>query len=351
MEPAFTLSVGEEDRSDVLRGRLLSLRVVDVIAPRGDELSLVFDDRDNEIELPAHGAVIRLAIGYAGAELEDQGRFTVDETEVDGPPDRISVSAKSADTRESLKAHKSRSWRATTVGAIVSQVASEHGLEPQVDADLAAVTVDHRDQAGESDLHFVTRLGRDHDAVAAPKAGKLIFVPRGQAVSASGKALEPLRLDRADLTRWRMKNTDRAKHGRVRARHRDGAAAADAYVEAGGEEPTKTLRHPYASAALAGAAAHAEHKRLKRTAHGVELELPGRPDAFAGRPVELAGVRDGVDGRWIITRAEHDLDFEGGGFTTRLEATVDGLDADAGDGATGYGGDDADPTPAEEGDE
>ena len=176
----------------------------------------------------------------------------------------------------------------------------------------------------------------------AGAAHKLIFAPRGTAVSASGRPLDPLVLTRADLTSWRMRDADRQKFGRVRARHRDLLTGQFSVEEAGDAEPTKTLRHPYPSAALAGAAAHAEHRRLKRAAHKVELTLPGEPGAFAGRPITLSGLRDGLNGQWIASEVEHELDFAGGGYTTRVTATVDGLDADSDDGASGYGGDDAD---------
>lgn len=341
-QPAFTLTVAGEDRTGVIAGRLQALKVTDTIHHKGDELTLTIDDADNAVATPAHGAVISLSIGYVDGELVDQGQFTVDETEPSGPPDVLEVRAKSADMRASLKAQKSRAWRATTVGAIVRQVAGEHGLTPQVGDALGGVAVAHRDQAGESDLHFLTRLGRENDAVAAPKAGKLVFAPKGQAVSASGKPLDPLVLDRTDLTSWKAVSADRQKHGRVRARHRDAAGAADVYEEAGDADPTLTLRHLHPDAATARQAAHATHSRLKRQAHGVELELPGRPDAFAGRPMQLTGLRDGLSGVWIISKAEHEIDFRGAGYVTRLEATVDGLAADAGDGAAGYGGDDAD---------
>ena len=341
-QPAFTLTVAGEDRTGVIAGRLMALTVTDTIHHKGDELSLTIDDGDNAVATPAHGAVISLSIGYADGELVDQGRFTVDETEASGPPDVLEVRGKSADMRAGLKAQKSRAWRATTLGAIVGQIASDNGLQPQIGDGLAGVQIAHRDQANESDLHFLTRLGREHDAVAAPKAGRLVFAPRGQAVSASGKPLDVLTLDRKDLTSWKAVSADRQKHGRVRARHRDTAGAADLYEEAGDAEPTRTLRHPHPDAATARQAAHATHSRLKREAHGVELELPGQPDAFAGRPLQLTGLRDGLAGRWIISKAEHDIDFRGGGYVTRLEATVDGLTADGGDGATEYGGDDAD---------
>lgn len=340
--PDFSVSVGGSDRTGVFKDRLLKLRLVDTTGKEADQLELEFDDRDSKIALPAHGAVISASIGYAGKSLTALGKFTVDETEIEGPPDTIRIRGKSSDMRASLKAHKTRHWRQMSVGAIVAQIAAEHNLQPGAHADLAGIQVDHRDQTNESDMHFVTRLGHEHDAIASAKSGKLVLAPRGKAVSASGKSLSPVALKRSDLTRWHMVHSDRAKHGKVRARHYDRTAAAMQYVEAGGEDPVKVVRHVHASAAVAGQVAHASHRRGKRKSHKIELELPGNEQLFAGRPVQVSGVRDGINGRWICSRVEHELDFASGGFTTKLEATVDGLDQDTGDGAQGYGGDDAD---------
>lgn len=342
MRPTFSLTVAGQDRSAVLRDRLVSLRTTETTDHEADEITLSFDDRAGAIVLPRHGASLDLAIGYAGAALVRIGSFVVDETTLSGPPDLISVRAKASDMRASLKAQKRRAWRATTVGAVVGKIASEHGLQAQAHPDLAGLAVAHLDQSGESDLHFLTRLGREHDATASVKGGKLVFAPKGTAVSGSGRALGPLALTRRDLTSWSMTNADRSKHGTVRARHRHLGSGTEAYEEAGSGDPVRTLRHVHRNAAHARAAAHAAHRRTKREAHPISLTLPGRPEAFAGVPIEVSGLRDGLNGRWIAHRVEHEQDYAGGGFTTRIEATVDGLSEDAGDGDSAYGGDNPD---------
>lgn len=344
MIPDFSLQAGDIDQTAILTKRLLSLTLTQTTGKEADELELEFDDAGNVIALPAHGAKLTLAIGWRGQTLEKAGVFTVDETSIKGSPDRVCVKAKSADMRQKLKAHKNRAWHATTTGEIIRRIASDQALEAQVHPDLDGITVDHRDQTNESDLHFATRLGRDHDAVASVKGGKLILAPKGAAVSASGKSLAPLQLTRADMTTWSMINSDRDKQGSVRAAHRDMTAAAIKYVTAGAGDPVKTLRHIHPSEAAATNAAHAHHRKGKRMSHGVTLNFDlGRPDAFAGRPIVISGVRDGIDGKWIIAKVTQSLDWESDGFKTELEATVDGLTEDSGDATPGYAGDDADP--------
>jgi phage protein D len=340
--PAYSVTVGGSAPSSAFGQRLLRIVLKETTGKDADKLELQFDDRDNALTLPAKGAVITLAIGYAGAPLVDKGSFTYDTCDIEGPPDKLTLHAKSGDMRGSLKAHKSRAWSNMSTGQIVDQIASENGLTAQTDPTLAGVQVAHKDQTNESDLHFLTRHGKDHDAIATVKGGKLIFAPRGKGTSASGQTLPTLNLARTDLSSWKRTDADRSKFGSVKAKHRDLSAAALNYVTSGTDDPVKTLRHVYPNAGQAQDAADSEHRRLKRKATGVHLELQGDPNAAAGCPVVISGVRDGVDGSWIAAEVEHTLDFGADGYAMSIDVTVDGTDADTSDDTTGYGGDDAD---------
>ena len=46
------------------------------------------------------------------------GAYTVDELELSGPPQTLTIRARAADLRQSLKAPKTRAWDATTLGAL-----------------------------------------------------------------------------------------------------------------------------------------------------------------------------------------------------------------------------------------
>jgi phage protein D len=317
--PDFSISVGGADLSAVFRDRLVSLRITDASGKESDTLELVLDDRDNVIATPGRGVSIVLAIGYRGGDLVPQGTFVVDELEAEGPPDRLTIRAKSADMRASLKSAKTRAWRSTTVGGVVAKVAAEHGLKPAVSPALAAQEVTHQDQTNESDLHFLTRLGRDLDAVAAPKNGHLVFAAAGEGLAASGKRLAAVELRREDLTSWRATVADRAAHGTVRARYHDVAAGKTKFATAGEGAPVKTLKPHHRGHGHAKSAAAAALKQAKRDGSTIEVTLPGRAEIGAQTPLTLSGLREELAGRWIVERVEHAMDFEGGGFTTQIE--------------------------------
>ena len=231
---------------------------------------------------------------------------------------KAAIRAKAADMREGLKAQRSRAFRATTIGAIVASIAAEQGLTPATAPALAAVVIAHRDQANESDMHFLTRLARDYGAVAAPKDGRLLFVPSAAGAAASGRALDVVSLARTDLTSWRGIAADRDSQGAVRARYRDAQAGRTRFATAGGGQPVKTLRGLHRDQATARAAAEAELARTNRASSGVELTLPGRPSILAQTPIEVAGLRPDLSGRWVATTVQHALDFASAGFLTTI---------------------------------
>jgi hypothetical protein len=321
MRPAFRLEADGADRTAELSDRLMSIRVTDAAGVESDEVELQFDNRGRAIEAPRKGAVLALWIGWEGREPVYQGRFTVSGRSSSGPARVLTIKAKAADMRASLKAAKSRSWRGTTVGALVGVIAGEHGLKAAVAADLAAQAVPHRDQANESDLHFVTRLAKEMGAVAAPKDGKLVFAPRGRGQSASGRSLAAVTFTPADLLDWSADDDDRADTGSVKARWRDLKAAKTKTAKAGSDAgPAKTLRRTHRSEAEAKAAAKAAHGDAKRASKRLTLKMVGRPELTAETPIVTTGLDDIADGRWPASKVEHSIDWSSGGFTTTVSA-------------------------------
>ena len=199
-QPDYRLSVNGQDITPKLGGRLIELRLSESRGEEADQLSLTLDDADGRMAIPPKGATIDVQLGWAG-QLVDKGSFVVDETEHSGAPDRISIRARSANMGQSLRQRTSRSWHNTTLGAIVQALALDNDLPARIAPTLAQLPVQHLDQTNESDLHLLTRLARQHDAVATIKKGQLIFLPINSRTTASGKP--PPRMDSATSCRNR----------------------------------------------------------------------------------------------------------------------------------------------------
>lgn len=122
--------------------------------------------------------------------------------------------------RGGLKVRRERSWDATPLAFIISAIAA-YGLTPLVSAVLAGIELLQVDQANESDANLLSRLGREHDAIATIKAGRLLFLPTGKATTASGLALPHVTLTRADGDQHRFLQADRDAYTGVKAYYYD----------------------------------------------------------------------------------------------------------------------------------
>lgn len=333
MLPAYRVRIDDVDITAVVDDRLISLVVSDESGYQSDSASLVIDDRDGRVALPRRGVRMQVEIGYRAVEhqegqenqeeqavgLVSMGSFTVDEVVPSGPPDIITIRARAIDFRETLKQRKTRAWE-DTIGSIVSSIAGEHSLQPRVHADLAGISVPHIDQTEESDLAFLTRLGRRYDAAAKPAGSSLMFVPLGRSESATGRPTNIRTIHKKQANRHRAVLADRSRFQSVRAHWRDLAQGSQETVSVGQGDPVDTLPRTYPTEAEARAAATSRLNELNRDKSSLTLTLhPGDPLVSAGARLTVIGFRTGINGEWIATRVIHNL-IKSTGYTTRLTA-------------------------------
>lgn len=316
--PAFRVVIdGQHDVTEAIRERLLSLAVSDRAGWESDTCRIRVDDTGGSIELPRRGAELAVSMGYEGG-LRPMGRFTCDEVTASGPPAEIAVTARAADFRDTLKAQRTRSWDDTSLGAIASSIAREHGLREAVEGSLAAVAVPHLDQHGESDIAFVSRLAEERGGTATVAAGRLLVTPAGGGTSASGSALAPIAIALDGVTRYRAVLADRPRYGSVDAEWHSAAKGRRMTERAGSGTPTYRLPWLYAGPEDARQAARAKLDSLTRATATLRLEMPGDSRILSGTPLTLDGFRAGLPRTWTSTRVEHVLDRRG--YTTRADA-------------------------------
>lgn len=322
MTPVFRIVIdGRNDITELVRDRFLSLSVTDEAGRQSDSAELRLDDRGGAIELPPKGAKMTVSLGYEGREETVTGTYVVDEFELSGPPMAVAIRAKGADMRAELKAQKTRSWGEVTLGDLARRIAADHGLKARVGSALRAVRIPHLDQAEESDLNLLTRLARDHDAVAKQSGDYLLLVPRGETASATGKPMPAIDVRPGDASRWRVTLADREAYSSAEARWHDPETGKGKVETVGSGDPKWTIRRAYPSASEAAEAARAKLAQLARGTALLVIDLsPGNPVVAAEAELRLAGFRDDVDGSWACQRAVHRLDRRG--FSTAVEATV-----------------------------
>ena len=318
MTPRFDLSVGGNSITAVIADRLLSLRVIDEAGMKADAVEIILDDRDGKIEVPRTGAAISLALGYAETTLVPMGSYIAAEAILSGAPDQIKITGKSANMSGKLKEQKSRTWADITLKDMVASIAADHELTPRIADRFAEFHYDSIAQTDESDLHFLGRLSKDHDALFAVKGNSLLFGTRGLGLSLGGLIMPASTIYKSDISSWRATLADADEFTAVTAKWRQSSDGQVQTVKAGEGSPVKALRNVYASEAEAMAAAIAKLDELKRGGHKLDLTMPAQPHLSAESQISLKGFKKQVDGPWSITSITHEL--RGGGFTSRLQA-------------------------------
>lgn len=341
--PDAEISVNGKPVASIFNERLISVTIVDKEGATSDTISLELVDSNPFAEIPRKGDLIEAKLGYAETGLSDFGKFTADDPEIRCLPYGLTVNGKAADMRETLKQHKSRHWDEKTVKDVVTAIAGEHSLTPQIDSDVGQHKYGWIGQEDESDLHFLERLADRHGALFSIKSGNLIFAAKGSGKSPSGQVLTQVVATPANIVvgSCRVKFGDRSKVKKVKGRvqDRDKAKLIEIEVESDSEgSAIHTLPSPYADEAEARQAATAKAKELKRQTITTSVTLYGDPAIRAGALFFYDGVRPEIDEiDFIIESASHKLTKSG--YTVDVEAKlyVPG-GAGQGGGGSGTGG-------------
>ncbi|EIX7348636.1 phage late control D family protein [Escherichia coli] len=337
--PAFSILTG--GRVVDLEERLINLTITDNQAFEADTLTLTIDDTAGDIALPARGTELAVAIGWDHDALTFKGVFTVDEIGHEGPPDRITVTARSADFREEFNVRREYSWHDCTVGDVVATIAGRYQLEPVVSASLAGIAIDHADQNQESDTSFLSRMADMLAAVTTIKNGSLLFIEPCSGTDPYGRPYPAIVITRqsGDTHSFRLADRDaytgvkaywldldfgkkprtttrrkRRKKTNIKSSSREGE-----YTE-GAEGNVYVLRTTYKSERAARQAAYSKWQQLQRGAAEFSITLAeGNADLYPGQFVTVTGFKEAVDNAaWVISRLTHTLEPERG-FRTQLE--------------------------------
>ncbi|MFJ4256690.1 phage late control D family protein [Pseudomonas monteilii] len=320
MKPTYRIIADNKDITPLINDRLLLLRISDKPGMESDEFELRIDDRDQAVALPGRGGRVEVLLGYEGKPLKRMGAFTVDEVQLSGPPDTLTIRGKASDMRGSGKTVRSGSWENVPLSQIANEVAKRNGWEP-----VCPVTtrVERVDQRNESDFNFVTRLARQYDSTAKVAEGRLLVMPRQDGKSTSGKALQVVTINKTDVERYQFRLGDRSTQKAVKTQHQDQKTGALQVVQLDNGEapsglpPVHTDRHIYPNKTAAAQAAKARLAAFNRSTASVRLEMAGRTDLFAECTINAQGFKVGLDGDYLVDSVEQT--FTQSGWTTTVE--------------------------------
>lgn len=318
--PAFRVLANSANITAAIAARLKSLSITDEAGFQSDTLEISLADHDplNPIELPPTGAELEVWLGYAD-NLVRMGLFVADEIELAGWPGEMTIRGRatpyegSKGGKTDMQTQKTRAWpKGTKLSAMVAKIAKEHGLQPAVAKSLQSIVLPQFDQTEESDISFLVRVCRKHDAVAKPGGGKLAVAKRGESKNTSGEDMPTVILAATNCTRWSMNTSTRDSEGTVVAFYHDRGQAKRKEVKVGSGDPVRRLRHNFPDKAAAEKAAQAELDKRGRRKNKLSATMPGDPTLTAEAKLQLVGFRQGVPTDWVITRVQHQFEASGG---------------------------------------
>jgi len=348
--PIYTLKVGNKDITDRFKGRLIELTLTDNCGFEADQLDIELDDSDGMLDLPEKGVRLSLSLGWAQSGVVDKGTYKVDELEHNGPPDRLTIRARSAEMDGGLTTRRENSYAGKTLSDVVQAIALRNQFTWMVGKQLANQVIAHVDQTGESDANFLSRLAKEFDAIATVKNGTLLFIPAGEPTSGSGLALPKVEITRASGDTHTFSIADRENYNGVKAYYQDTRAGqrGEVVIDASNatkvkQEPdsgkgkkkkpetvvpqpnpdnVKVLRHTYASKANAERAARGEWRKIQRGVASFTITLArGRAELFPSLHAQVRGWKPQIDNTaWSVGRVIHRLNSSG--FTTTLELEI-----------------------------
>ena len=341
MTPGFKILVSGKDISTDVSRLLMRMEWSDTVTEEADGFALTLSDTDGTLDIPKAGVKVELSAGYDGA-LQAVGTFTIDETTLEGPPDRLTVKASSAPfvdkDGKSASARKTKTWENTTLGSVAGTVAASLGMSPAVDSALSSVAVTNEQQSDESDTNFLLKLARRHGAYLKFAQGKMVLAKEGSGIGTSGAKINTT-ITKAEVTEWKISAGGKAQAiKKVKVKYHDFETGETKNVEAKVENSTSakefsdvpwlasnensfTPPTPAASEDEAKAVAKTVSQRIARATRKLELRLPGRLDIIAGGKVTLQDFRLGVAGEWIVKKITHRIDSGGWSMTVEGEGS------------------------------
>lgn len=318
--------------SEMINARLESFDRVDAAGHQSDQLTLVVNIEGVD-GIPETDQVLTWYEGYEELGPVRIGDFKITRITPRLFPRRITIVATSAPftgkDETGFKERRTRSWDATTLGQLFREVVQSHDMTPRVDPELDGLPLGHIDQTDETDAAFLTRLAKEHDAVAKPMDGMYVLALRGRTTTISGKEMTPVilrvppdnRPGNQHFVNCELDMPQRKSVGGVIAMWQDDATG-KVHEVTSGEAPYRKLPHMYVNAEHAAQALKGKSRKAKREKRRITLDVPGDPYLAAETPITLdESFPNGMAGAMSIDRVVA-RGSRSGGYRMTIEATT-----------------------------
>ncbi len=293
---------------------VLSVRYTDHLEGQSDEVEIVVEDsaqRWKNAWYPQKGDQLNLQIGYENDPngLMPCGDFQVDQVEMAGPPDTVTIRGLAAAITPALRTRKSKAFENTTLGNIAQAVAAQYGYSVVgiiEDSPIARIT-----QNRERDLQFLRRVAADYGYVFSLRGNRLVFYRRDDLQNNAVIAT----IDRKTMTSFSLKDKTSRIYRAAKCSYWDPktkklltAGVSNKGVK-GGDTLVITERCENRKQAVAKAKAALQKANIRQVEGN--LTFPGNPLVLAGSNIEVTGMGQLSD-TYMLRQTTHSIDRDGG---------------------------------------
>jgi len=304
---------------------VVSLVYTDYAHGKSDSLEVTFEDRDRLWQsswFPEKGAKLKAEIvltnwNGSGTKKLPCGVFTIDEVELNGPPDRVNVKAVSALVTTALRLEKhTKAYENTSLRQIANDIAGRHGLQLFFEGE--DVQFKRIDQREESDLAFLKRISEANGFYVKVAEEKLILYE--SKTFDSRPPVLTLKRGESQIKNYRFSSKAFEVYKACEVKYWDAEKKEVLTYRFEPEDAPEVghvlkINERVESRAEAEKRAKAELRKKNRNELTAEITLLGNPSLSAGLNIRLEGF--GVyDGVYAIETARHEVSQ---GYTTTIK--------------------------------
>lgn len=326
VRPLFKLTIAGKDVTSDIANMVLSISYTDKAEGESDEVDITLEDSDGLWRgswYPNKGDKMQLWIGYTDLQV-NCGEFVIDEIEMSGPPDTMSISGLAAAITKAVRTKNSTAHEQKNLKQIVQEIAGKNGLS--VEGEIEAIKIERVTQHRETDLAFLKRLGEEYGYLFSVRGDKLVFTNIFKLED--GKVVR--QVDRTDLIRHslRDKGVKTFKQSQVKYHNPKTAKVVEAKVDSKENADkyaysqitavdTKEIRVKAENKQQANLKAKALLHKDNSCQQEGSITIIGDPLMLAGNNFELTGLGT-LSGKYHIMKSRHSIS-RGGGYETEVE--------------------------------
>jgi phage protein D len=314
---------GKDITNDISKN-IVGFKYVDNSEGASDSIDLKLEDTDENWRngwYPNKGDDVTVSLGYNGTLL-DCGVFEIDQIQLSGPPDNVSLQGLGAGIKGNLRTKVSTAHENKTLRQIADTIARKHKLT--VIGSITPIVIERVTQREETDLAFLNRIGSEYGFTFNVRGNKLIFMSMFDIEERPAVTV----VDKTDLLSWDITDKTLQTYSKVVVKYHNPVNKEVSTFETVPNndnipfnfiktEDVLTIHTKAENNQQAQAKAKAAIYRANSLQQEGSITLPGRAVLVAGNNFELTGLGK-ISGIFHIMSSEHDVN-RSGGWTTTLQ--------------------------------